>query len=1427
MAGIKISGLQNAGPLSGEERIVLVQPNTPPRSNVQESLNSTFNQLAPVSSVNLKTGAVTLTASDVGALAPGSNISELVNDVGYITGGSQPAGFVYAGPTSGPNASPGFRALVASDIPALPYLTSNQTITLSGAVTGSGTTAITTTLANNIVTNEKLRDSAALSVIGRSTNSSGDPADISASSDGQILRRSGTSLGFGTIGIGSITMSTNRLLGRTTASSGAVEEIQVQNALTFSGGIFRWGGSMNQNTVITGSGNNLSFTGMGDIIFNTSTDSIQFTVNTIPTGSLSLSNGLVSTSVLGGNGLQQWVVSTNGMQWAHNGSSVVNSSAYYNGSGLLTPVPHGTDGQVYTMVSGVPTWTTLPTGSGSVTGFSAGNLSGLFTTNVATSTTTPALTFSPVSQSANTFFAAPSGSAGNPSFRTITQLDQPRNSREESSTDYTIQQSDLGYIIYMTTGGIVRLPNGFSTNFEVAIVRAPGAGLVTILAQGILFSLDSANTLEFAGAGAMFTHKGSNTWFGFGSLGAAISASGTVTNFFSGNLSPLFTVNVTTATTTPSITFSQISQSGNLVYASPDGSSGAPVFRSLTDFDLPNFRIEPSGVAQYTLTAQDNMRIVYLTNVSGTDVRINAGLGTGFSVLIWRSTNAGPVTFSTGVGVTYEGAGQVMEFAKTSVMLVNSGSDNYIAAGAIGAISSGGGSGEKHIIKQVGSVFSERDNLNFYNGFTVSNSGSDTEVRLGSTLNQSITWDGNAGQYGITASGLSQFTASTQNSNQLILNSSQASLSTGTAGAITVTSAGVISLLNLNNNRSLIIDDNGMILTLGSDATGDIYYRNSSGRFTRLAAVGTGNALISQGTTTAPAYGKIGLTTHVSGALPIANGGTSITTYAQGDLIYSNATNSLSKLTKGAQNTILGMNNSGTVQEYKTVGSGLTAGSGTLRLGGNLLANASINTNGFALEFGTFATNRSRYHQTNDAILVSSGGAAAAALFVQSGSGLYIANMGYIHSGGGLSSQIQISSTEMLVADSFNSKGLVYAADYSSNFVTRSIPDVGYVLGTKTYTGKQTFTPTASVAGINVGATTANPSSPVNGDIYYNSSAGELRARINGAWVALGAGGGGVGTVTSVGITAPASGITVSGSPITSSGNITLALNNDLLALENLSSTGFAVRTASNTWAQRTITNGTGISVSNGNGVSGNPTISLSHLGIQSLTGPGADRIMFWDQSNGATGWLSLGTNLSISGTTLNAAGGGGGSGTVTSVQVSGGSTGLSFSGGPITTSGTMTMSGTLGIANGGTGLSSVGANGTVLRSNGSSLSYYALTSGTYTPTITPVTGIDSYTGFISTYTRTGDVVTVYGRITVNIDGASNDSGILKISLPVSSAFNNISNCNGVVTSLTNHGLVGVVQASPADDLAHLSFDNVQDASHEHMLFYVFQYQVL
>ncbi len=62
------------------------------------------------------------------------------------------------------------------------------------------------------------------------------------------------------------------------------------------------------------------------------------------------------------------------------------------------------------------------------------------------------------------------------------------------------------------------------------------------------------------------------------------------------------------------------------------------------------------------------------------------------------------------------------------------------------------------------------------------------------------------------------------------------------------------------------------------------------------------------------------------------------------------------------------------------------------------------------------------------------------------------------------------------------------------------------------------------------------------------------------------------------------------------------------------------------------VTAGTGLS---GGSTSGTATLNLSHLGLESLTDPNDDRIAFWDDSEGAFGWLDAGSNISISGTTI------------------------------------------------------------------------------------------------------------------------------------------------------------------------------------------------
>jgi hypothetical protein len=148
-------------------------------------------------------------------------------------------------------------------------------------------------------------------------------------------------------------------------------------------------------------------------------------------------------------------------------------------------------------------------------------------------------------------------------------------------------------------------------------------------------------------------------------------------------------------------------------------------------------------------------------------------------------------------------------------------------------------------------------------------------------------------------------------------------------------------------------------------------------------------------------------------------------------------------------------------------------------------------------------------------------------------------------------------------------------------------------------------------------------------------------------------GGGGAGTVTSVSGTGTVNGLTLTGT-VTSTGSLTLggtlssvSLTSQVTGTLPVTSGGTGQtsytdgqlligNTATSSLTKATLTAGSGISITNGNG------------------------------------------SISIASTA--------GGGTVTSVDVGGGTTGLTFSGGPVTTSGTITMAGTLAIANGGTG---------------------------------------------------------------------------------------------------------------------------------------------
>ena len=211
----------------------------------------------------------------------------------------------------------------------------------------------------------------------------------------------------------------------------------------------------------------------------------------------------------------------------------------------------------------------------------------------------------------------------------------------------------------------------------------------------------------------------------------------------------------------------------------------------------------------------------------------------------------------------------------------------------------------------------------------------------------------------------------------------------------------------------------------------------------------------------------------------------------------------------------------------------------------------------------------------------------------------------------------------------------------------------------------------------------------------------------------------GAGSVSSVDVSGGTTGLTTSGGPITSSGTITIA---GTLNVAN-GGTGQTTYTdgqllignsTGNTLAKATLTAGTGISVTNG---SGSITIAATN------------------------------------------------NGTVTSVDVSGGTTGLTFSGGPVTSSGTITMAGTLAIANGGSGQTTAQAamnafagattSGQYLRGNGSNVVMSAIQAADVPTLNQNTTGSAGSVANAATFTNTGGAAagaTFNGSAPVTID---------------------------------------------------------------------------
>jgi hypothetical protein len=191
----------------------------------------------------------------------------------------------------------------------------------------------------------------------------------------------------------------------------------------------------------------------------------------------------------------------------------------------------------------------------------------------------------------------------------------------------------------------------------------------------------------------------------------------------------------------------------------------------------------------------------------------------------------------------------------------------------------------------------------------------------------------------------------------LIYSSSTAS-NAPAVGNLTNSTLGSELAINITDGKLFYKDNANAIQVIGwkvvpataggtgqtSYAVGDILYASSTTALSKLADVATGNALISGGVNTAPAWGKIDLTTHVSGTLPATNGGTgSNSAFIATGIVYANTTSTLttgsSFVFDGTYAVGVGVTTSGWAGNYRAYQAGSTA-----VFGGNTAANRNYSS---------------------------------------------------------------------------------------------------------------------------------------------------------------------------------------------------------------------------------------------------------------------------------------------------------------------------------------------------------------------------------------------------------------------------------------------------------------------------------------------------
>ena len=299
-----------------------------------------------------------------------------------------------------------------------------------------------------------------------------------------------------------------------------------------------------------------------------------------------------------------------------------------------------------------------------------------------------------------------------------------------ATTNY-VGTSDAKNLVFKTTAttrmtilatGNIGIGNAAPTQpLDVTgIIRSTGL-IVTVgtpAAGNFITSTDAIGTVTWSsllpfnkGGTGLATLGSTNQQLRVNAAGTALEyftpTAGTVTSV--GLAMPaIFTVTGSPVTTTGTLTAALASQATNLVFASPNGTTGAPTFRSLAAADIPVHDMSKVTTGNLALNRIGNIslpaRLVgRFSTGAGTAEEITLGTGLSMSGTGVLSTTGGGTGTVTSVGLTMPAG-----FSVTGSPITSSGS--FVVTTSLAGIIKGTGSGSSFVSAVSGTDFSAGTN---------------------------------------------------------------------------------------------------------------------------------------------------------------------------------------------------------------------------------------------------------------------------------------------------------------------------------------------------------------------------------------------------------------------------------------------------------------------------------------------------------------------------------------------------------------------------------------------------------------------------------------------------------------------------------------------------------------------------------------------